>query len=97
MNAANTLTSPVSSTSLELISCKSFCSATLIVRQGHQPSPEGFIMVGTSRTRYHIEYKAEGKGHEFTGTVEEIGSAVKEFKKGDQVVSPFTVSWLEAV
>lgn len=33
------------------------------------------------------------QGHEFTGTVEEIGSEVKNFKKGDQVVSPFTVSW----
>lgn len=32
-------------------------------------------------------------GHEFTGTVEEVGSAVKGFTKGDQVVSPFTVSW----
>lgn len=32
-------------------------------------------------------------GHEFTGTVEELGSDVKNFKKGDQVVSPFTVSW----
>lgn len=33
------------------------------------------------------------QGHEFTGTVEEIGSEVKNFKKGDPVVSPFTVSW----
>lgn len=32
-------------------------------------------------------------GHEFTGTVEETGSAVKNFKKGDQIVSPFTLSW----
>ena len=32
-------------------------------------------------------------GHEFTGTVEEVGSAVKNVKKGDQIVSPFTVSW----
>lgn len=32
-------------------------------------------------------------GHEFTGTVEELGSAVTGFKTGDQVVSPFTVSW----
>lgn len=32
-------------------------------------------------------------GHEFTGTVEEVGSAVKGFQKGDQIVSPFTVSW----
>lgn len=31
-------------------------------------------------------------GHEFTGTVEETGSDVKNFKKGDQIVSPFTVS-----
>ena len=34
-------------------------------------------------------------GHEFTGTVEEVGSSVKNFKKGDQIVSPFTVSCLE--
>lgn len=33
------------------------------------------------------------QGHEFTGTIEEIGSEVKNFKKGDQIVSPFTVSW----
>ena len=32
-------------------------------------------------------------GHEFTGTVEEMGSDVKNFKKGDQIVSPFTISW----
>lgn len=31
-------------------------------------------------------------GHEFTGTVEETGSDVKNFTKGDQIVSPFTVS-----
>ncbi|KAL8763642.1 MAG: hypothetical protein Q9184_000642 [Pyrenodesmia sp. 2 TL-2023] len=31
-------------------------------------------------------------GHEFTGTIEEVGSAVKRFEKGDRVVSPFTVS-----
>lgn len=32
-------------------------------------------------------------GHEFTGTVEEAGDAVTTVQKGDQVVSPFTVSW----
>lgn len=32
-------------------------------------------------------------GHEFTAVVEEVGSAVKHFKKGDKVVSPFTLSW----
>jgi threonine dehydrogenase-like Zn-dependent dehydrogenase len=31
-------------------------------------------------------------GHEFTGHVHEIGSSVKNFKKGDHVVSPFTTS-----
>ena len=31
-------------------------------------------------------------GHEFTGTVTEIGSDVKNFKQGDQIVSPFTTS-----
>ena len=32
-------------------------------------------------------------GHEFTGVVSEVGDSVKNFKKGDKVVSPFTVSW----
>lgn len=32
-------------------------------------------------------------GHEFTGTVKEVGSKVKTLKIGDRVVSPFTVSW----
>src|SRR6266496_3223978 len=31
-------------------------------------------------------------GHEFTGIVEEAGSAVKRFKKGAKVLSPFTTS-----
>lgn len=31
-------------------------------------------------------------GHEFVGEIVEIGSSVSNFKKGDQVVSPFTTS-----
>lgn len=31
-------------------------------------------------------------GHEFTGTVAEVGSAVKTLSPGDSIVSPFTVS-----
>ncbi|KAF2476856.1 GroES-like protein [Lindgomyces ingoldianus] len=31
-------------------------------------------------------------GHEFTGNVEQVGSDVKTIKKGDRIVSPFTVS-----
>jgi threonine dehydrogenase-like Zn-dependent dehydrogenase len=36
-------------------------------------------------------------GHEFTGTVVETGQGIKTLKKGDQVVSPFTICWLEAL
>ncbi|KAM5509545.1 S-(hydroxymethyl)glutathione dehydrogenase/alcohol dehydrogenase [Fusarium oxysporum f. sp. lycopersici 4287] len=32
-------------------------------------------------------------GHEFTGTVVQIGSAVKTINIGDKVVAPFTASW----
>lgn len=32
-------------------------------------------------------------GHEFTGTVKEVGSEVKTVQVGDKIVSPFTVSW----
>lgn len=31
-------------------------------------------------------------GHEFTGTVVEVGSGIKNFRKGDRVLSPFTVN-----
>jgi len=31
-------------------------------------------------------------GHEFTGTIVETGSSVSKFKKGDRVISPFTVN-----
>ena len=32
-------------------------------------------------------------GHEFTGVITEVGSDIKNFKKGDKVISPFTLSW----
>ena len=35
-------------------------------------------------------------GHEFTGTIDQVGDAVKEFKVGDKIVSPFTLSWYAA-
>ncbi|XEV04711.1 hypothetical protein FSHL1_009998 [Fusarium sambucinum] len=31
-------------------------------------------------------------GHEFTGVIDQVGSAVTSLKKGDSIVSPFTVS-----
>ena len=69
-------------------------SSELHVFRGHQPSPTGFIMVRRSQKNLlALGGLTSLQGHEFTGTVEEMGSAVKNFKKGDQVVSPFTVSW----
>ena len=66
----------------------------LHVFRGHQPSPTGFIMVRRPQgNQLALGELISLQGHEFTGTVEEMGSAVKNFKKGDQVVSPFTVSW----
>lgn len=32
-------------------------------------------------------------GHEFVGTIVEMGSAVKTLQKGDRVVTAFTTSW----
>jgi threonine dehydrogenase-like Zn-dependent dehydrogenase len=32
-------------------------------------------------------------GHEFTGTVVQVGASVANFRIGDFVVSPFTTSW----
>ncbi|KAH8144964.1 uncharacterized protein LAJ45_10984 [Morchella importuna] len=34
-------------------------------------------------------------GHEFTGEIVEVGPGVKDFKRGDKVVAPFTASCLE--
>lgn len=48
-----------------------------LIDHGHQPVP-------------HFDFIL---GHELVGEISEVGSAVKEFKKGDLVVSPFTVSW----
>lgn len=33
------------------------------------------------------------QGHEFTGEIVEVGPGVKDFKRGDKVVAPFTASW----
>lgn len=34
-------------------------------------------------------------GHEFVGEIVEVGAGVRNFRKGDKVVSPFTVSCME--
>ncbi|UZJ51318.1 hypothetical protein CBS101457_000638 [Exobasidium rhododendri] len=52
------------------------CGSDLHIYHGHQPVP-------------HYDFTL---GHEFVGTVSEVGAEVKKFKKGDMVVSPFTIS-----
>ena len=32
-------------------------------------------------------------GHEGMGIIHEVGKGVKEFKVGDYVIAPFTISW----
>ena len=32
------------------------------------------------------------KGHEFIGEIIELGSNVKQFKKGDKIIAPFSIS-----
>jgi len=50
---------------------------------------------GTDLHIYHGRFplkEGDCVGHEFIGYVEEVGSEVKSFKKGDKVVSPFWIS-----
>lgn len=54
-------------------------------------------MISNSELHVFRGHQASGTeftmGHEFTGSVVEVGSAVKTVTKGDKVVVPFTVSW----
>ncbi len=43
------------------------------------------------RGHFQLE-EGDGVGHEFVGTIEEVGSDVKSLKKGDKVIGPFWVS-----
>jgi hypothetical protein len=95
-------TSIANSTSSEYQKFHTLLSAVAYIDlQGHQPSPTGFIMVSYSTfalSTFDVDDSWEGslkllQGHEFTGTIEETGSEVKNFQKGDHVVAPFTVSW----
>ncbi|PWN52092.1 GroES-like protein [Violaceomyces palustris] len=52
------------------------CGSDLHIYRGHQPVP-------------HYDFIL---GHEFVGEIHEVGEGVSKFKKGDQVVCPFTVS-----
>ncbi|KAL9933181.1 hypothetical protein V8E36_007899 [Tilletia maclaganii] len=57
-------------------SVAALCGSDLHPYRGHPPLPSYDFIMG----------------HEVIGVVEEAGSAVKSFKKGDTVVSPFTIS-----
>ncbi|PWZ01951.1 GroES-like protein [Testicularia cyperi] len=52
------------------------CGSDLHIYRGHQPVP-------------HYDFVL---GHEFVGEVYETGPGIKNWKKGDKVVSPFTIS-----
>lgn len=52
------------------------CASDLHYYRGHQPVKEYDLVLG----------------HEFIGTVTQVGSEVKQFQPGDQVLSPFTTS-----
>jgi len=58
------------------VTISALCGSDLHIYRGHQPLPKFDFIMG----------------HEFTGVVASIGSGVKNFKVGDKVVSPFTVS-----
>ena len=52
-------------------------SSALSIYRGHQPVPNYDFILG----------------HEFVGEVHEVGGDIKNFKVGDGVVCPFTISW----
>jgi threonine dehydrogenase-like Zn-dependent dehydrogenase len=64
----------------------------LHVFRGHQPSKTDFIMVSVQLLSQNHQVTYVEQGHETTGEVVEVGSSVKNHKKGDTVVMPFTVS-----
>jgi threonine dehydrogenase-like Zn-dependent dehydrogenase len=74
------------------------CGSELHMYRGHQSTATGHIMVWSelellrfASTEGHTLTAA--KGHEFVGTVQEIGSAVNTHRIGDRVVSIFSVTW----
>ncbi|GAK66922.1 uncharacterized protein PAN0_015d5146 [Moesziomyces antarcticus] len=58
------------------VSLAALCGSDLHIYRGHQPVP-------------HYDFVL---GHEFVGSVHTIGEGIKNWKQGDKVVSPFTVS-----
>jgi 2-desacetyl-2-hydroxyethyl bacteriochlorophyllide A dehydrogenase len=61
---------------LVLVTLAGICGSDLHIVQGRDPG----IRMGTIM------------GHEFVGTVEKVGSAVRDLKPGDRVLSPFSVN-----
>lgn len=57
----------------------------------------GTTVCGSDLHLYHKEImqlqKGEILGHEFMGIVDEVGSEVKEVKKGDRVVASFQIAY----
>jgi threonine dehydrogenase-like Zn-dependent dehydrogenase len=63
------------------------------------PSPFNMTMTELKYSELHVYrgHQPSGTefimGHEFTGTVHELGSDVKTLQQGDSIVCPFTTSW----
>ena len=76
------------SSRISLTILASFMSSGVI-----NPAQRASLWLGLSPSHVVSGQLTVAQGHEFTGTVEEVGPEVKNFNKGDQVVSPFTVSW----
>jgi len=58
------------------VELSALCGSDLHLLRGHSPTPKWDFIMG----------------HEFVGTISELGADVKNFKVGDKVVAPFTAS-----
>lgn len=81
----------IESVSVETISDPQILNNTDLIVKVH-----ACAVCGSDLHVYHGREKGIEKhtamGHEFSGVVAEVGSAVKNFKPGDRVMSPFTTS-----
>ncbi|KAI0165804.1 GroES-like protein [Xylariaceae sp. FL1272] len=70
------------------------CGSELHTFRGHEPASPGFVSSFSWQRPTQDTYYSMIMGHEFTGIVAEVGSAVATVKVGDKIVCPFTVSCL---
>jgi len=80
----------------ETIQCETVADPEILDARDAIVAVSSTAICGSDLHVYHCREKGldmgTTMGHEFTGTVVEIGSAVQNIRKGDRVVSPFTTS-----